>query len=75
MAGTKGIRWPTDLEGVVEKAAAEDDRTFSSEVVYLIRLGLVEREIKAKLDKARVTERLMAAEPTPPVYLKESAIS
>jgi len=58
MAGTKGIRWPDDLCGIVEKAAIEDERNFSTEVIYLVRLGLAERDIRMASEKARYKERM-----------------
>jgi hypothetical protein len=64
MKKTKGIRWPSDLEGVVEKAAIEDDRSFSSEVIHLVRLGLTERAISMAASTARINERLSAARPS-----------
>ena len=67
MAGTKGIRWPEDLAGVVEKAAEEDDRTFSSEVIHLVRLGLKERTIIMAMAEGRHESRLMATK-QPPQY-------
>jgi len=61
MAGTKGIRWPEELDGIVEKAALEDNRSFSAEVLYLVGLGLKEREIIKTLVSSRYDKRMAEA--------------
>jgi hypothetical protein len=41
------IRWPADLKAAIEKAAFDEDRTFSSYVIHVMRQHI------AKQDKSR----------------------
>ena len=43
MSSSTSIRWPESLRAQIALAAEEDDREFSKEVFYLLRIGLEER--------------------------------
>jgi len=65
MAGTSGIRWPSDLREQIEKAQVEDKQAnFTDEVLYLVKLGLEEAEWQRQVVlKAKAARRGNTADP------------
>jgi len=56
---TSGIRMPTDLTEMVNRAASEDERTFSAEIRYLVKLGLERRNRDMSSGEAQDLRRFM----------------
>jgi len=58
MAISSAVRIPDDMKSAVIEAARSDDRPFSAEIRYLVKLGLErrEREKKVLLDSGQARE-------------------
>lgn len=61
----KGIRWPGPLQAEIEATAVEDERDFTKQVIYLTKLGLLERALRKREADARQARFGMVAESGP----------
>lgn len=59
MVKTRGIRLPLDLQDEVTAAAITNERSFSAEIRYLVKLGLERRNRDMASGQARELQSFM----------------